>query len=250
MTDKQPINKNRKSKLSKLIDDNFNEFIIKPGVSLGRLAKELETPYNRLLSSNNPFLFTNDYDRALILVSLIDKIHDFSLDCVDPDIWILPEKKEVDKNREELIKKRNKIIDLINSLRPIEATKKPAHQYIRYCRFNTNSFLNSVDIIVKQLRDIYKQINLDRKYSLDRDAKREKAVEIFLENHSIGIKPSRKGGKWLKDLKVSDIYHRGYAFPKVALKIISKFANCDYSELEQIRTNHNKAKRTYLKLIK
>jgi len=86
MTDKQLINKNRKSKLNKLIDDISNE-IIKPEVYLGQLAKKLETPYNRLLSFNNPFLFKNayNYDKALILFSLIDKIHEFSIDCVDPN---------------------------------------------------------------------------------------------------------------------------------------------------------------------
>jgi len=144
MTDKQPINKNKKSKLSKIIDDIFNE-TIRPGVSLGKLANDLETPYNKLSSFSNPFLLINNYDKALILVSLIDKIHDFSLDCVDPNIWILPEKKEVDKKREELLKKRDKIIDLINSLRPIEATKQPAHQYVRYCRFNPKLFIVFVD---------------------------------------------------------------------------------------------------------
>jgi len=257
MTDKQLINKNKKSKLSKLIDDVYNE-IVKSGLSVGKLAKELEKPYNRLSSSKNLFLLVKNYDKALILLLLIDKIHDFSTDCVDPDIWTFPEKKEVDKKRKELLKKRDKIIKLLNSLMPIEATKKPAHQYIRYCRFNPNSFIVFVDIIVAQLKEIYKEINLE-----DRDAKREKAVEMFLDNQieefyrqfsytysRIGIKPAHNGLKWLKLLKVDYIYKRGDSFSKVALTIISYFAKCDYDALVEIRTNHNKAKKTYLKLIK
>jgi len=106
MTDKQLINKNKNSKLSKIIDDILNEFIIKSGVSLGKLAKEIETPYNRFLSSKNPFLLVNNYDKALILLSLINKIHGFSTDCVDPDFWILPEKKRGRQKAESIIKKK------------------------------------------------------------------------------------------------------------------------------------------------
>ena len=213
MTDKQLINKNKKSKSSKLKDDFFNEFIRKHDVSLGRLAKELDKPYNRLSSSKNPFLLRND-DRAFLLLSLIDKIHDFSLDCVEPDFWLLPEKKEVAKKRKELLEKRDKIKELINSLMPKEATKEPAHNYIRYCRFNPKLFLGFVDIIVKQLKESYALIKLDKRYrSIDADAKRIKAVKMFLDNNlkelygifcefnsRIGIKPAWEGVESLEGL--------------------------------------------------
>jgi len=264
MTDKQLTNKNKKSKSSKLKDDFFNEFIIKHDVSLGRLAKELGKPYNRLSSAKNPFLLRNHDDRALLLLSLIDKIHDFSLDCVDPDFWILPEKKEVAKKRKELLKKRDKIRELIDSLMPKEATKEPAHNYIRYCRYDPKLLIIFIDIIVSILKENYTLIKLDRRYrSKDTDAKRKIAVEIFLEKQSEdffkifsksyaknGIKPARKGVKWLKDLEVSKIYHRGYSYPKVALKIISSFAKCDYHALVEIRTEYNKEIKSPLNLIK
>jgi len=152
--------------------------------NINKTLIELEIQTKDFAKLINPFLLRDikDSSKARIYNELLLLINDYSIDCVDIFKWTYTDKVESKKHRKQLLNKKKKIIQSLDILRPKEAIKVSAHIYIKVCRFSPNILIEFVNLIWNKLNDIYENLEQNPKYILKSDSRRQKAVELFIEN--------------------------------------------------------------------
>lgn len=207
----------------------------------------IKYPFRSLANSQNPFDSINDLDRAFKYTDLIISLISFAFECSRPELWKYSDDNNIRKISKDLQHKRDILNSKINRLMPAESQAIAADKFARLSEDFPLLLVYTVEKCWSSLNTIYKNIKKDKKYKYrnkDKDWKRKKAVDVFL-NNAIEIiykfinesfkSFQYKIPKTLKSIKrniTSKIIHnRGDAFSWVALKLIANMTDSSYKRL-------------------